>query len=297
MAVVATGKGYELEMPSSYVTLNDAAEAAIVQLVEQYPKAKKLWGIMNRDAEVKADWDMSNYIAVSKLNFNDHGETHAKIVAAGALKMLRLLLDNGVPTSILKDRAGTEEDVFLVVMAAALLHDIGNQVHRENHHVAGTYLAIPLLNRILPEVYGGELEVMYEMRGHILHCIYSHEFDVPDLTMEAALVGIADGTDMTKGRGRIAFDKGNVNIHTVSALSIDRVEIEQGTEVPVEIHIYMNNSAGVFQIQETLGKKISPGPLQDYVQAIAIASPDEPLADQRIVHKLVINGHRFEAKK
>jgi metal-dependent HD superfamily phosphatase/phosphodiesterase len=296
MAGVATGKGYELEMPSNYETLEEAAEKTITQLLENYPKAKKMWALLNADPEMNADWDMSNYIAVTKLNFNDHGETHAKIVAANALKMLRLLLDNGITTGIVKEKAGSEDDAFLVVMAAGLLHDIGNQVHRENHHVSGVYLAIPLLNRLLPEVYD-EPEVMYEMRGHILHCIYSHEFEVGDLTEEAALVGIADGTDMTKGRGRIAFDKGNVNIHTVSALSIDKVDIQQGTEVPVEIHIYMNNSAGVFQIQETLGKKISPGPLQDYVQAVAIASPDEPILDQRIVHKLVINGHRFVAKK
>jgi metal-dependent HD superfamily phosphatase/phosphodiesterase len=296
MAGVATGKGFEMEMPSTYVELKVLAEKTITELVEGHPKAKKMWGLLKTDPEMKADWDMSNYIAVAKLNFNDHGETHAKLVAANALKMLRLLFDNGATVSMVRERAGDEDDAFLVVLMAGLLHDIGNQVHRENHHVSGVYLAIPLLNRLLPRVYG-EGEVAYEVRGHILHCIYSHEFEVADLTEEAALVGIADGTDMTKGRGRIAFDKGNVNIHTVSALSIDKVEIKQGQEVPIEIHIYMNNSAGVFQIQETLGKKISPGPLQDYVQAVAIASPDEPIQDQRIVHKLVINGHRLEAKK
>lgn len=295
MAVVATGKGYELEMPSTYVTFKESSEAAIVKLVAPYPRAKKLWALLNSDPEMHADWDMSNYIAVSKLNFNDHGEIHAKIVAANALRMLRLLIDNGVTTSIVREKAGTEDDAFVVVLAGGLLHDIGNQVHRENHHISGVYLAVPLLNRILPKVYG-DTELMYEIRGHILHCIYSHEFEVHDLTEEAALVGIADGTDMTKGRGRVAFDKGNVNIHTVSALSIDKVDVEQGEEVPVEIHIFMNNSAGVFQIQETLGKKISPGPLQDYVQAVAIASPDKPQKDQRIVHKLVINGHRLVPK-
>jgi metal-dependent HD superfamily phosphatase/phosphodiesterase len=295
MAGIATGKGYELELPSSYVSLKEDAEKVISELVEGHPKAKKLWNILDLDAEMNADWDMSNYIAVAKLKFNDHGETHAKVVAANALKMLKLLLDNGVVTSIVKEKAGTEDDVFLVVMAAGLLHDIGNQVHRENHHISSVYLAIPLLNRVLPQVYDDE-EVMYEMRGHILHCIYAHEYEVNDLTEEAALVGIGDGTDMTKGRGRIAFDKGNVNIHTVSALSIDRVDILQGSTVPIEIHVYMNNSAGVFQIQETLGKKISPGPLQDYVEVLAIASPDEPQADLRIVHKLSINGHRLQAK-
>ena len=295
MANVATGKGFEMELPSSYMTLLEESEQTIDGIVAGYPKAKKLWGILRTDPEVKADWDMSNYIAVAKLHFNDHGEIHAKIVAANALTMLRLLIENGVQTSMVREKAGSEEDVVLVVMAAALLHDIGNQVHREYHHVAGTYLAIPLLNRILPNVYD-EPELMYEIRGHILHCIYSHEFDVTDLTDEAALVGIADGTDMTKGRGRMAFDKGNVNIHTVSALSIDRVEISQGITVPIEISVFMNNSAGVFQLQETLAKKISPGPLENYVEVTAIAKPDEPLSDQRIIHKLVIRGNKLLAK-
>ncbi len=295
MAGIATGKGYELEVPSAYKGFKEEAENAISVLVEGHPKAKRMWELLRDDPEVNADWDMSNFIAVSRLKYNDHGEVHAKIVAANALRMLKLLFDNGVMVSMVRERAGTEDDAYLVVLAAGLLHDIGNQVHREGHNVSGVYLAIPLLNRLLPQVYD-EPETMYEVRGHILHCIYSHEFEVPDLTEEAALIGIADGTDMTKGRGRIAFDKGNVNIHTVSALSIDKVVIGQGDDVPIRIDIFMNNSAGVFQIQETLGKKISPGPLQDYVEVVAIASPDRPAKDQRIVHKLVINGHRLVAK-
>jgi metal-dependent HD superfamily phosphatase/phosphodiesterase len=249
---------------------------------------------LREDVEAKADWDMANHIAVAKLKYNDHGEIHAKIVAANALKMLKLPLDNSVSTSVMKEKAGDEDDVHLIVLAAALLHDIGNQVHRENHNVSGVYLAIPLLNRLLPKIYKDE-EIMYEMRGHILHCIYSHEFEILDLTEESALVGIADGTDMTKGRGRLAFDKGNVNIHTVSALSIEKVEIKQGADVPVQILIQLSNSAGVFQIQETLGKKIVGGPLEDYCEIIAVAKPDKPLKDQRIVHRIVIKGRKMQA--
>lgn len=294
MAKVATGKGYELELPTIYVAMREEAEKTIGELVADKAKARKLWELLRTDSEAKADWDMSNYIAVSKLKYNDHGEVHAKIVATNALKMLRLLLDRGVSTSTIKERAGDEDDAYLIVLAGALLHDIGNQVHRENHNVAGVYLAIPLLNRLLPKIYK-DAEIMYEIRGHILHCIYSHEYETPDLTEESALVGIADGTDMTKGRGRLAFDKGNVNIHTVSALSIEEVEIKQGEDVPIQILIHLNNSAGVFQIQETLAKKIIGGPLENYCEVIAIAKPDEPLADQRIVHRIVIKGNKMQA--
>lgn len=291
---ISTGKGFELEIPTAYLEMVEEAERTIVQLTEGKPKARKIWELIKDDPEVNADWDMANYIAVSKLKYNDHGEVHAKIVAANALKMLRLLLENGVLTSVMKERAGEEDDAYLIVLTAALLHDIGNQVHRENHHVAGVYLAIPLLNRLLPEIYENK-EVMYEIRAHILNCIYSHEFDVKDLTEEASIIGIADGTDMTKGRGRIAFDKGNVNIHTVSALSIEKVEIKQGKDVPIQILIHMNNSAGIFQIQETLGKKIIDSPLEGYVEVIAATKPDEPMADQRIIHQLIIKAKRFQA--
>ena len=294
MTKVATGKGFELELPTSYVKMKEEAENTISELVSGKPKAREIWTLLREDVEAKADWDMANYIAVAKLKYNDHGEIHAKIVAANALKMLKLLLDNGVPTSVMKEKAGDEDDVYLIVLAAALLHDIGNQVHRENHNVSGVYLAIPLLTRLLPKIYEDE-EIMYEMRGHILHCIYSHEFEILDLTEESALVGIADGTDMTKGRGRLAFDKGNVNIHTVSALSIEKVEIKQGEDVPVQILIQLSNSAGVFQIQETLGKKIVGGPLEDYCEIIAVAKPDKPLKDKRIVHRIVIKGKKMQA--
>lgn len=293
MAKVATGKGFELEVPTSFVAMKEEAERNITRLVASYPKAKKMWELMRDDSEVNADWDMSNYIAVAKLGFNDHGDIHMKIVAANALKMLKILLENGVSTSIIEEKAGDEDDAFLVVLAGGLLHAIGNQVHREQHNVSGVYLAVPILNRLLPKIYKDE-ETMYEIRGHVLHTIYSHEFEVRDLTKEAALVGIADGTDMTKGRGRMAFDKGNINIHTVSALSIERVEIEQGKDRPVRILIDMNNSAGVFQIQETLGKKILGGPLEEYFEVIALAKPEELEADQRIVHQIIIKGRKME---
>jgi metal-dependent HD superfamily phosphatase/phosphodiesterase len=57
----------------------------------------------------------------------------------------------------------------------------------------------------------------------------------------------------------------------------------------------MNNSAGVFQIQETLGKKILGGPLEEYFEVIAVAKPDKPLSDQRIVHQIVIKGNKMKA--
>lgn len=294
MVKIATGKGFELELPETYNVMKGKAEEEITEILADKPKASKLWKIMQDDPEVNANWDLSNYIAVSKLHFNDHGDIHMKIVAANALKMLRLLAENNIPGDLVKEKAGDIDDDFLVVLAAALLHDIGNQVHREDHNLHGVYLAIPLLNRLLPKIYQ-EPEIMYEIRGHILHCIYSHEFEIKDLTTESALVGIGDGTDMTKGRGRMAFDSGNVNIHTVSALSIEEVNIVEGASCPIRIHIKMSNSAGIFQVQETLFKKIIGGPLESYIEVVAESKPDEPGVDQRIIHQVILQGNKFRA--
>ncbi len=72
---------------------------------------------MRHDPEANADWDMANYITVLKLGYNDHGDIHVKIVAANALKMLKILFDHGIVTSAIKERAADEDDVYLIVLA------------------------------------------------------------------------------------------------------------------------------------------------------------------------------------
>ena len=46
--------------------------------------------------------------------------------------------------------------------------------------------------------------------------------------VDAGAAKIADGTDMAHGRTRIPYRTGKVDIHSLSALSITRVEIEKG---------------------------------------------------------------------
>jgi metal-dependent HD superfamily phosphatase/phosphodiesterase len=88
----------------------------------------------------------------------------------------------------------------------------------------------------------------------------------------------------------------NVNIHTVSALSIEEVHAREGERVPIRIEAHMNNSAGIFQVQETLDKKIKGSPIEDYVEVVALTMPDEPRMDQRIVNQLVIMEGKFKPK-
>ena len=288
--------GIEVEVPPGYAELEKEALRAIVEVIEKYPKAGKMMELLVEDEEVRANWDVANFIAVKKLKYNDHGEVHAKIVAANALKMYQLLMEGGVKPDFMEYGGGDEDDEALIILSAALLHDIGNQIYRKNHPLHSSYLALPILQRLLPEIYG-DVEKMVEVRGFILNAIYAHDSDVPDLTMESALVGIGDATDMTKGRGRMAFDLGSTSIHVVSALSIDRVVIAKGKEKPIEVVIEMSNSSGIFQVEETLGKKLVGSPLEAYVDVTATVTPVEADYDKRIVRTIKLKGRKFTAEE
>ncbi|KAA0004500.1 MAG: phosphohydrolase [Thermoplasmata archaeon] len=288
--------GIEVEVPPGYAELEKEALRAIVEVIEKYPKAGKMMELLVEDEEVRANWDVANFIAVKKLKYNDHGEVHAKIVAANALKMYQLLMKGGVKPDFMEYGGGDEDDEALIILSAALLHDIGNQIYRKNHPLHSSYLALPILQRLLPEIYG-DVEKMVEVRGFILNAIYAHDSDVPDLTMESALVGIGDATDMTKGRGRMAFDLGSTSIHVVSALSIDRVVIAKGKEKPIEVVIEMSNSSGIFQVEETLGKKLVGSPLEAYVDVTATVTPVEADYDKRIVRTIKLKGRKFTAEE
>jgi metal-dependent HD superfamily phosphatase/phosphodiesterase len=285
-------RGVEIDLPAAYDELEEESIAAIQDALSPYPKAWQMYEIVVADPEVRANWDMADYIAVTKLRFNDHGEVHAKVAAASAVKMLELLVEADVQPDVVTSGAGSLEDAFLVVLTGALLHDLGNQIHREAHAHWSAYLALPILDRLMPQVYE-DPEQRIELRGFILHAIHCHGLEPVPLTIEAGLVAIADGSDMTKGRGRMAFDLGNINIHSVSALSIDRVMIAKGQEVPIEIIVSMSNSAGIFQVQETLTEKVINGPLHDYIAVRATTQPEDSLVDARIVHSISLKGRHF----
>ncbi|MCJ7666726.1 MAG: HD domain-containing protein [Anaerolineae bacterium] len=282
----------EIDLPQVYDDLEARCIDVIYETLKPYPRATRMYEILVGDLEVRANWDMADYIAVVKLSFNDHGEIHAKVAAASAITMLKLLVEAGVEPDVVASGVGDLDDAFLVVVAGALLHDLGNQIHREKHAHWGVYLALPILDRLIPQIYE-EPEQRIEMRGFILHTIHCHGVEPEPLTLEAGLVAVADGCDLTKGRGRMAFDLGNINIHTVSALSIEEVLITKGMEYPVEIVVLMCNSAGIFQVQETLTDKILHSPLAGHVTVRATTQPEDRPIDARIVHSISLKGRHF----
>ncbi|MER3481409.1 MAG: phosphohydrolase [Meiothermus sp.] len=260
------------------------ADQSIREALKHYPRALQAYEILYNDPEAKAHWDMANYITMRKLGYNDHGRVHAMLTGAASVAILSLIAPSGAKLDVVESGAGNLEDAFLVVLLSTMLHDIGNQVHRVAHEGFSVMLAIPMVDRILAQIYP-DPEQRVKLRSFILHSINCHDLSPEPLTVEGGITAVADGTDITKGRGRKAFALGSVDIHSISALAVDEVHILKGERTPVEIQVYMNNSAGIFQVEETLTKKVLRSPIRDLVSVVAMTLEGSD-SDQRIIKRV-----------
>jgi len=222
-------------------------------------------------------------MAIDRMGYTDHGPTHVKIVANSALQLLRILVKRGITPSIVKNYNMKNEDAEIVVFLGSILHDLGMTVIRRRHEHFGAMIARAFIDKLLQSVYSQSERTI--ICSEVLHAIVSHERPNKPLTIEAGVVSVADALDMEEGRARIPFKAGKVDIHAVSALSIQRVEIHEGKEKPVAIKITMSNSAGVFQIDELLKPRIENSGLQEYIHVIAEITGEK---ERKIIEKFEI---------
>ncbi len=235
---------------------------------------------VNEDDELYTLWVAQNVNAVDRLGISDHGPVHVQIVANSALKILRLLMDAGVRPSVVEDYGFSEDDAEVVVVLAALLHDVGISIHRDSHEAYSLFVARPLLDRLLGPHYDAARATV--MQSEILHAVISHRAGGDPLTLEAGIMKVADALDMAEGRSRIPFEAGSMSIHSVSAAAIEGVRLEEGEETPVRVRVDMTNSAGVFQVDELLRKKLRGSGLEDYLQVEAHIERD---TEKRLVER------------
>ena len=229
----------------------------------------KMFHLLEGDAEVQSYLRMANIMAVERLKYNDHGPVHSRIASGSALEIFRILTENITPTTVRNGICGFE-DAKLVVLCGAYLHDIGNCVHRFDHHIHGCIIANPFLDRLLNEVYPENRSLALKLKAEILHSIFAHDEGVRCLSVEAGSAKVADGTDMAHGRARIPYRTGKVDIHALSALSIRDVDIEKGDRRPVRIAVNMDNPAGVFQIEQVLEQKIKSSGIEELIEVIGL---------------------------
>jgi len=233
------------------------------------PKVEKMFRLLENDVEVQSCLRMANVMAVVRLMYNDHGPVHSRIASGSALEIFDLLTKKVTPTTV-ENNVCSLEDAKVIVLCGAYLHDVGNIIHRIDHHIHGCIIANSILDRLLKEVYLEDPALSVRLKSEILHSIFSHDEEVECLSVEAGAAKVADGTDMAGGRARIPYRTGKVDIHSLSALSITKVEIERGDKKPVQILVSMDNPAGVFQIEQVLERKIRTSGIQDLVEVIAL---------------------------
>ena len=242
---------------------------------------KKLAAVVKRinsSERLQMMWKCSNINAVDRLGYNDHGPVHVTIVANAALQLLRLLVAGGVEPSVVKDYSMEQDDAEVIVVLGAVLHDIGMTVHRFNHELFSIILAPQVLPELLAD-YPVKEQVI--LQSEVLHALPHYSTDLKPYTVEAGIVRVSDALDMSKGRSRIPFEEGFVNIHSVSAQAIDSVDIRKGKKRPVRITIHMNNSAGMFQLDELLRPRVEISGIKKYLEIEAVVSSPE----KRIVKK------------
>lgn len=248
-----------------------ALDKAILKKLEG--KARKAADIVLQDEEIHALQEYGNTVSIKRLGYNDHGPVHMRKVVLNAAIMMQLLRDAGIKTSIESEEAGTFEDSMVSVIMAAFLHDLGMTVGRQDHEEHSAFLAMPLFDRILPQLYPGDIQKQVIVRSVAIEGIVGHMATRTIHSIEAGVLLVADGCDMEKGRARIPLlmnlDSRVGDIHKYSANSIDRVKIEKGSLQPIKISVKMSSEVGFFQVEEVLIQKINSSTIKKYIELYA----------------------------
>ena len=224
---------------------------------------------VNADERVRAWWYMAQ-INSERLGMSDHSWVHVQVVLNIALRLLRLLVKGGIEPAMVSDHRMKDRDAEVVVAGGALLHDVGMSVHRTDHEAYSLFLVQERLQSLLVNAYRDPERTV--VISEILHAIIGHRRRGEPYTLEAGVVRVADALDMAEGRSRIPVEDGQYGIHALSAAAIDEVRIESGEERAVRIEIEMNNSAGIFQVDDLLATKLRGTPLEGHVEVIAQVS-------------------------
>jgi metal-dependent HD superfamily phosphatase/phosphodiesterase len=241
------------------------AEMQIHAPAERNAKLGALLEAVNADLQLKAWW-YQQQVNAERLQMSDHSWIHVQKVMNIALRLLRLLSRRGVEPDVCR-HGFTAKDAEVVIAAAALLHDTGMSIHRTDHEAYSLFLAARKLDYLLEEAY--EEPARSILASETLHAIIGHRRRGDPLTLEAGIVRVADALDMEGGRSRVPFEANRPNIHSLSAAAIDDVRIDEGEDRAIRIEIDMNNSAGIFQVDELLATKLRGSGLEDHVEVTA----------------------------
>ena len=230
--------------------------------------------LLFNDAELQAMQEYTNIVSIKRLGYNDHGPVHMRKATYNAIKMFNLLKDADIKMNLEQEGVGNSNDSLVGVLFASLLHDLGMSIAREQHENQSIILALPLIDKILAQIYKpDEYMLKTAVRSIAIEGIFGHMATHKIHSLEAGLVLIADGSDMEKGRARIPTMLSHTprvgDIHRTSSGAVQKVKISKGLEKPINITVEMNASVGFFQIEEVFFPKINISPVKPYIELYA----------------------------
>jgi uncharacterized protein len=229
-------------------------------------KLAALLAAANASERLKAVWHMQQ-VTAQRLGMSDHSWVHLQIVLNSALRIIRLLRRANIKSSIETDHGMNPGDAEVVIAGGCLLHDLGMSIHRVDHEAFSLFLAADLLEGLLADIYDEPERTI--VASEIMHAIIGHRKGGRPLTLEAGVVRVADALDMEHGRSRVSLETHLPNIHSLSAAAVDEVRIVEGEGKPIRVEVEMNNSAGVFQVDDLLATKLRGSGLEAYIEVVA----------------------------
>ncbi len=241
------------------------------KISKQYIKLSNVIEYLINNEEINALLSKANDNMIGRMSYTDHGRIHAKITALNSLKIMSLL---NIKPTIIKERDGNIEDSLITIVIASWLHDTGCAVNRDDHELTGVIITQPIIKRILKGVYEDTSKIT-KLSTFINEAILCHMTTHHSTSIEAGIVCIADGLDITKGRARFSYTHGDRDIHDFSAMSIQRVELKKSRKI--EIHVHMNTPAGIFQVERVLLKKLESTILRNHFKIIVHIKGDKEL--------------------
>lgn len=254
-------------------------ESKITKRLENSPLCLELVNYLFNDEELQEMQDYANNVSIKRLGYNDHGPVHMRQVCANAIKMLNILQSSGIKTSLEKEEIGTFEDSMCAIIIAGLMHDLGMMIGRQGHEEMSVTLAKPIIERTLMHILPNDLHRRTIIKSLAIEAIIGHMSSRKIHSVEAGIILIADGCDMTKGRARIPMAINTTpkvgDIHKYSANAITRIGIHHGERRPIRIDIEMTGEVGFFQIEEVLLTKIESSPAKEYVELYAGVAGEE----------------------
>lgn len=250
-----------------------ATETKILDRLKNHPESLELVKYLFGDAELQEMQEYANNVSIRRLGYNDHGPVHMRQVVGNAIKMLNILHDFGIKTSLEQEEIGTFEDSMCAVIMAGMMHDLGMAIGRQGHEEMSALLAQPIIERTLMHLFPDDLHRRVIIKAVATEAIVGHMSSRKIHSIEAGIILIADGCDMTKGRARIPMAINTTpkvgDIHKYSANAINRISIHKGERKPIKIDIEMSGDVGFFQIEEVLLQKIDASPAKQFVELYA----------------------------